>query len=67
MRTTTRWGAALAVTAAASLMLGACSSGSDDEPEATAEATGSDAPADDGELTPVKLQLQWLTQAQFAG
>jgi len=45
---------------------------------ATAAVTGlvlsgcSSTPADDtdsasGELTPVKLQLQWLTQAQFAG
>jgi len=45
---------------------------------ATAALTGlvlsgcSSSPADDtdtasGELTPVKLQLQWLTQAQFAG
>lgn len=30
-------------------------------------ACGSDEPADSGELTPVTLQLQWVTQSQFAG
>ena len=66
MRTTTRWGAALAATMAAGLMLGACASGSDDEPGGTGTSSTA-TPADGGELTPVKLQLQWLTQAQFAG
>ncbi|AEI12640.1 ABC transporter substrate-binding protein [Cellulomonas gilvus] len=63
MRTTTRWGAALAATMAAGLMLGACSSGSDSEPGAAPSGAGQEP----GELTPVTLQLQWLTQAQFAG
>lgn len=63
MRTTTRWGAALAATMAAGLMLGACSSGSDSEPDAAPSGAGQEP----GELTPVTLQLQWLTQAQFAG
>ena len=40
-------------------MLAGCSGGDDAPVE-----TGDD---DDGELTPVKLQLQWLPQAQFAG
>ncbi len=52
--------AILAITAAAAsvvLVLSGCSAGSDSEP----------APTNDGGLTPVKLQLQWFTQAQFAG
>ncbi|WP_308797565.1 ABC transporter substrate-binding protein [Agromyces silvae] len=44
---------------AAALALTACSSG-----DGGTEASGS---ADAGELTPVKLQLQWLPQGQFAG
>jgi len=60
MRTTTRWGAAVAAVAAAGLLLTGCSS--TDE----AEASGGGTAAGDG-LTPVRLQLQWLTQAQFAG
>ena len=58
MRTTTRR-RATAATVAAGLVLAGCSS-SDDDAEAS---TGGSA---DG-LTPVKLQLQWLTQAQFSG
>jgi NitT/TauT family transport system substrate-binding protein len=47
----------------AALALAGCSGGSDDEAgsEDSASAGGS------GDLTPVKLQLQWLTQAQFSG
>ncbi|MGO2658325.1 ABC transporter substrate-binding protein [Mycetocola reblochoni] len=48
-------GAIGAVLATALLLSGCSSSGS--EPEASG----------DSELTPVKLQLQWLTQSQFAG
>jgi NitT/TauT family transport system substrate-binding protein len=57
MRHRTRHGviaASLATTAV--LLLSACSSG-----EPSGGSTG------DGELTPIKLQLQWLPQAQFAG
>ncbi|MHC2998627.1 ABC transporter substrate-binding protein [Microbacterium sp. HJ5] len=43
----------------AALLLAGCSGGGD----APSESGG----ADPGELTPVKLQLQWLPQAQFAG
>jgi len=67
MRTTKRWGAAVAAAAAAGLLLAACSSGAGDE---ATEPTGGGTTAGEesaGELTPVKLQLQWLTQAQFAG
>jgi len=46
-----------AAAAAGALVLSGCSASSDD---------GDDAASDSG-LTPVKLQLQWLTQAQFAG
>ncbi|MDO9457905.1 ABC transporter substrate-binding protein [Nocardioides sp.] len=54
MRATTKLGAAAA---ALVLALTACStSGDDDEPEQTEEG-----------LTKVTLQLQWVTQAQFAG
>ncbi|MET0974321.1 MAG: ABC transporter substrate-binding protein [Leifsonia sp.] len=48
-----------AVAAAAALVLSGCSSTGDD--------AGGDAASTDGALTPVKLQLQWLSQAQFAG
>lgn len=63
MRTTKRWGAAVAAGLATGLLLTACASdsGSDEAGSTTAAEGGS------GELTPVKLQLQWLTQAQFAG
>ncbi|MET1052930.1 MAG: ABC transporter substrate-binding protein [Mycetocola sp.] len=47
-----------AIAAASALVLTGCSgSGSN----------GGDGDADSGELTPVKLQLQWFSQAQFAG
>ena len=52
--------AGAAAAAATALVLAGCSGGGD---------TGGDA-ADgggEGELTPVTLQLQWLTQAQFGG
>ena len=45
---------------AALLVLAGCGGGGDNSaPEASTEASG--------ELTPVKLQLQWVAQAQFAG
>ena len=43
----------------AALLLAGCSGGGD-SPDASGDP-------DSGELTPVKLQLQWLPQAQFAG
>ncbi|MBO0900769.1 ABC transporter substrate-binding protein [Cellulomonas sp. zg-ZUI22] len=60
MRTTTRRWAAVTAAAAAGLLLAACSSTDG------AEASGGGPDAGD-DLTPVRLQLQWLTQAQFAG
>ena len=65
MRITTRTRAtALVLGVAAALTLAGCSDAAeevaDGEP-AAAEMTG------EAELTPVTLQLQWLTQAQFAG
>ena len=57
MRTTTRRGATVAALAAAGLLLAGCSTTD------TAAAGG----GGEGDLTPVTLQLQWLTQAQFAG
>lgn len=59
MRTTTRWRAAAAATVAAGLVLTGCSS-SDEDADASTGGAGED-------LTPVRLQLQWLTQAQFSG
>ena len=56
MRTRTRRGATVAALAAAGMLLAGCSTTD------TAEADGGE-----GDLTPVTLQLQWLTQAQFAG
>jgi NitT/TauT family transport system substrate-binding protein len=46
----------------AALALAACGSGGGTDEE-TAASGGGEA----GDLTPVKLQLQWLTQAQFSG
>ncbi|WP_421733212.1 ABC transporter substrate-binding protein [Cellulomonas sp.] len=55
----TAWGAA-AVGVTAALVLSGCSSDSGEEPE--------EEPSMSSEvLIPVKLQLQWFTQAQFAG
>lgn len=59
MKTTTRWRAAAAATVAAGLVLTGCSS-SDEDADASTGGSGEG-------LTPVKLQLQWLTQAQFSG
>lgn len=64
MRLTTwrgRLGAGALATATLALTLTACAGGS--------EAAGSDdvEASANGALTPVKLQLQWLTQAQFSG
>ena len=69
---------ALAAMVALSFVAAAC--GDDEESTSTTaateettapeESTGTDetmAPSDCAELTPVKLQLQWVTQAQFAG
>ncbi|MDA0286544.1 MAG: ABC transporter substrate-binding protein, partial [Actinobacteria bacterium] len=64
---------AFAGIAVMSLVVGACG-GSDDEAtedtEAAAEETTEETTAPEAECTtptPVKLQLQWFTQAQFAG
>jgi NitT/TauT family transport system substrate-binding protein len=53
---------ALGLAASAVVVTAAACGGSDSgaEPAASASAAG-------GELTPVKLQLQWVAQAQFAG
>ena len=51
--------AGAAAAAATALVLAGCSSGGDRPGDATGGG--------DGELTPVTLQLQWLTQAQFGG
>jgi NitT/TauT family transport system substrate-binding protein len=47
------------------LVAGACSSGKSSTTNTTAAGTGTTAAA--GPLKTVKLQLQWFTQAQFAG
>jgi NitT/TauT family transport system substrate-binding protein len=57
-----RWLRLTALVAAALLALAAC--GGDDDDGDAAGDTGSAEPA---ELTPVTLQLKWVTQAQFAG
>ncbi|MBU3689827.1 MAG: ABC transporter substrate-binding protein [Acidimicrobiales bacterium mtb01] len=64
MRRIKGWKAAAAGLVALSLVAAAC--GGDDEESGGSE--GSAAPAGECETpTPVKLQLQWFTQAQFAG
>jgi NitT/TauT family transport system substrate-binding protein len=62
MKHSTRRGlAAGAFAVSAALLLAACSAGGDDSGD------GGDAAGGDGELTPIRLQLQWLPQGQFAG
>jgi NitT/TauT family transport system substrate-binding protein len=56
----TRWGTLGVTLAAAVLALAGCGGGSP-APAASGDSSGSAA------LTPVKLQLQWVAQAQFAG
>ena len=56
----TGWAAAT-IAVAAALALSGCSSG------AAGPAASSTSAPSTGKLTPVKLQLQWFTQAQFAG
>ena len=51
--------AGAAAAAATALVLAGCSSGGTDDGGAT--------DGGNGDLTPVTLQLQWLTQAQFGG
>ncbi|MEU4237432.1 ABC transporter substrate-binding protein [Actinoplanes sp. NPDC026619] len=48
-----------AIAATSALILAGCGTADDDSSTAT--------PAASGELTPIKLQLQWFFQAQFAG
>ena len=55
-RNTRKWARVAATVAAASLVLSACGGGSD-----------SDGDSGGGDLKKVKLQLQWVPQAQFAG
>ena len=57
MKTTRKWFVLLAVL---SMVVAACGGGDD------AEGTG-DGGEEPAELTPVRLQLQWFAQAQFAG
>jgi NitT/TauT family transport system substrate-binding protein len=55
----------LAVALAFGLVAAACGDDDDDSSSADSGTEGTSAPS--GELTKVKLQLQWFTQAQFAG
>jgi NitT/TauT family transport system substrate-binding protein len=61
--TKARWFRLAALVAAALLALAACG-GDDDDGDAAGDTGGAAEPA---ELTPVTLQLKWVTQAQFAG
>jgi NitT/TauT family transport system substrate-binding protein len=64
----TRLRGVIGVAASLAIVLAAC--GSDDNgggAATTAASGGSAAPITTGVLKPVKLQLQWFTQAQFAG
>lgn len=56
-----------ALSAAALLALTACSGGDSSSPSATEPSAGEETTETAGELTPIKLQLQWVAQAQFAG
>jgi NitT/TauT family transport system substrate-binding protein len=64
----------IALFAALSMAVMACSSGggatqapASAAPSAAASAAASEAPSAPAELKPIRLQLQWLPQAQFAG
>jgi NitT/TauT family transport system substrate-binding protein len=61
MRAPSRTGWAATIAVAAALVLGGCSGGAAGPAASTTSAPST------GKLTPVKLQLQWFTQAQFAG
>ena len=60
---------AVASLAALSLIAGACGGSSDDSAEESTDESTEETTASTEctELTPVKLQLQWFVQAQFAG
>jgi NitT/TauT family transport system substrate-binding protein len=59
---------AFAGIAVMSLVVGACGGSDDEATEDTAATEETTAPAEECTTpTPVKLQLQWFTQAQFAG
>ena len=65
MRKLKGWKAAAGVVAALSLAVAACGG---DDGDSSGGDSGGETPAGECEsLTPVKLQLQWFIQAQFAG
>jgi NitT/TauT family transport system substrate-binding protein len=57
---------AVAVLTGGALLLAACGGGGDTGDD-TGDGATDGAAADDGAATPVRLQLQWFAQAQFAG
>jgi NitT/TauT family transport system substrate-binding protein len=57
----------LTLIAALAMVAGACGGDGDDTGGGDTETTATTAPAEDMELTPINLQLQWFAQAQFAG
>jgi NitT/TauT family transport system substrate-binding protein len=59
--------AALAGGVLAALTLAGCTTTDGENPEGTEEEVDAEGGGGGEELTPVSLQLQWLTQAQFAG
>ncbi|MFZ9852516.1 MAG: ABC transporter substrate-binding protein [Ilumatobacteraceae bacterium] len=65
MRKLKGWKAAAGVVAALSLAVAAC--GGDDGDSSGGESGGGESAGECESLTPVKLQLQWFIQAQFAG
>ncbi len=65
MRKLKGWKAAAGVVAALSLAVAAC--GGDDGDSSAGESGGGESAGECESLTPVKLQLQWFAQAQFAG
>ena len=65
MRKLKGWKAAAGVVAALSLAVAAC--GGDDGDSSGGESGGGESAGECESLTPVKLQLQWFAQAQFAG
>lgn len=65
-----KWMMLLTLLLIATMSLVACGGGTEEEPAATeapAETGGEETEGEAMELTPVRLQLQWVAQSQFAG
>ncbi|MCP5033724.1 MAG: ABC transporter substrate-binding protein [Actinomycetia bacterium] len=67
IKQTRTWWRLLATLMAFTLVAAACGSDGDDGEDEDGAASGEEGDAGSDDLTPVKLQLQWVPQSQFAG